>query len=130
MKAAYITRTGPPDVITYGELPDPKPSRIECLIKVSAVDVNPIDIYIRSGMIKDSIPMPYIIGRDLAGTVVETGAGVKQFKPGDRVWATGQGVGGRQGTFSELAAVEEKWLHPIPDHVTDEEIAAISLVGM
>jgi NADPH2:quinone reductase len=130
MKAAYITRTGPPEVIVYGDLPDPRPARTECLVKVLAVDVNPIDIYIRSGMIGNGLPVPYIIGRDLAGTVIEAGDGVKQFKAGDRVWATGQGVGGRQGTFSEIAAVEERWLHLIPDGVSDEEIVAISLVGM
>ena len=43
MKAAYITQTGPPNVITYGDLPEPKPTRKQCLVKVSAVDVNPID---------------------------------------------------------------------------------------
>jgi NADPH2:quinone reductase len=46
------------------------------------------------------------------------------------VWATGQGSDGRQGTFSELAAIDEIWLNPIPGNVTDEDIAAVSLVGV
>jgi NADPH2:quinone reductase len=129
MKAAYIKQTGPPEVIVYGELPAPKPRRTECLIKVGAVDVNPIDTYIRGGLIPAKLTFPYILGRDLAGTVVETGAGVKRFNAGDRVWATGQGTGNRNGTFAEFAAVDERWLFLIPEGVSDEAIVAVSLVG-
>ena len=130
MKAAYITRTGPPEVITCGDLPTPKPGPTECLIKVTAVDVNPIDTYIRSGMVPAKSSFPFILGRDLAGTVVEAGAKVKRFNPGDRVWATNQGFAGRQGTFSEFAAVDEGWLHPTPVNVKDEDVVAVSLVGV
>ncbi|HEV2210485.1 MAG TPA: NADPH:quinone reductase [Verrucomicrobiae bacterium] len=130
MKAAYITRTGPPEVIEYGELPAPKVGRNQCLIQVGAVDVNPIDTYIRSGSIPAKLPFPWILGRDLAGRVLEVGAGVRRFRPGDRVWATGQGAGERPGTFSELAAVDQQWLHPTPAGVSDEAIVALSLVGV
>jgi NADPH:quinone reductase len=130
MKAAYIKQTGPPDVIIYGDLPKPVPGPKECLIKVTAVDVNPIDTYIRSGTIPANIQFPYIIGRDLAGVVVECGAEVKGFKSGARVWVTGQGVGARQGTFSEFAVVEEQWIHATPDGVRDEDVVAVSLVGI
>lgn len=130
MKAAYINQTGTPDVITYGDLPEPKLGRKQCLVKVSAVDVNPIDLYVRSGAIPAKLTFPYIVGRDLAGTVVEVGPGVHGFKPGDRVWATGQGTEGRQGTFAELAAVEDRWLHLIPEGVSDEDAVALSLVGI
>jgi NADPH:quinone reductase len=130
MKAAFIDKTGPPEVITYGDLPTPRPSRTECLIKVAAVDVNPIDTYIRSGMIPAKLSFPYIVGRDLAGTVVEMGADVKRFKVGDRVWVTGQGVEGRPGTFSEFCAVDERWLHATPSGVKDEDIVALSLVAI
>ena len=94
------------------------------------MDVNPIDCYIRSGMIPAQLQFPYIIGRDLAGTVVEVGANVKRFKPGMRVWASGQGVGSRQGTSSELAVVAEEWLRATPDGVKEEDIVANSLVGI
>lgn len=130
MKAAFITQTGGPDVITYGDLPTPKPTRRQCLIKVGAVDVNPIDVYVRSGAIPAKLTFPMILGRDLAGTVVEAGAGVKDFKVGDRVWATSQGSDGRPGTFAEFAAVDYRWLHPIPEGVSDEDIVALSLVGI
>src|SRR6266481_3405942 len=125
MKAAFINKTGPPEVIVYVDLPTPKPGRTECLIKVAAVDMNPIDTYIRGGMIPAKLSFPYILGRDLAGTVIEAGVAVKSFKVGDRVWATGQGAEGRPGTYAELAAVDEKWLHGTPGNVSDEEMAAV-----
>ncbi|MBZ5630600.1 MAG: NADPH:quinone reductase [Acidobacteriia bacterium] len=130
MKAAFINQTGPPEVIRYDDLPEPKPRRTQCLIRVAAVDVNPIDTYVRSGAIPAQLSFPWILGRDLAGTVVETGAGVKRFKPGDRVWATSQGAEGRPGTFAELAAVDERWLNPTPAGVNDEDVVALSLVGI
>ncbi len=130
MKAAYINQTGPPEVIQYGDLPEPKPTRTQCLVKVAAVDVNPIDIYIRSGMIPAKLTFPWILGRDLAGTIMETGPGVKRFKVGDRVWASGQGADGRPGTFAELVAVDERWLYFTPQSVSDEEAVAASLVGI
>jgi NADPH:quinone reductase len=129
MKAAFFTETGPPDVIQYGELPKPKPGPDQCLIKVSAVDVNPIDTYVRGGLIKVPLSFPAVPGRDLAGTVVECGSNVKQFKPGTRVWATNQNAGGRPGTFSEFAVVDECWLYNTPDRVEDEDMAALSLVA-
>jgi NADPH2:quinone reductase len=130
MKAAYINQTGPPENIIYGEMPKPDVGPTQCLIKVTAVDVNPIDIYIRSGAIPAGLTFPYIIGRDLAGVAEKAGNLVKTFKPGDRVWVTGQGVEQRQGTFAEFAAVDEKWIHPTPPNVSDEDIVAISLVGI
>src|SRR5689334_2285426 len=130
MKAAYIEQTGPPELIQYGDLPDLKPKRTECLVKVAAVDVNPIDVYVRSGLIPAKLSFPYILGRDLAGTVMETGIAVKRFKPGDRVWASNQGTDGRPGTFAELATVDERWLNTIPQTVSDNDIAALSLVGI
>jgi NADPH:quinone reductase len=130
LKAAYITQTGPADIIQYGELPTPKPGRRQCLVKVAAVDVNPIDTYIRSGAVAAKLTFPFIVGRDLAGTVVETGPGVKTFKVGDRVWATNQGTDGRPGTFAEFAAVDERWLNPIPQGISEEDAVALSLVGV
>src|ERR1043165_1964008 len=130
MKAAFIQKPGPPDVITYGDLEKPRPGDQQCLVKVSAVSLNPIDTYIRSGMIKANLPNPYVLGCDLAGTVEQVGPGARAFKPGDRVWGTNQGLQGRQGTFAEFAAVDEKWLYPLPPGVKEEEAAAISLVGI
>ncbi len=130
MKAAYITKTGPPENIIVGDLPDPRPAPQQCLVQVSAAAVNPIDTYIRGGMVAMKLPFPFVIGCDLAGTVLECGKETTQFKPGDRVWGSNQGLLGRQGTFAELAAVDERWLYPIPPAVSDEEAAALALVSI
>lgn len=130
MKAAFITETGSPDVIQFGELPDPTPAHGEVLVSVAAVAVNPIDTYIRGGAVKLELPQPYVVGCDLAGTVQAVGAGVTRFQVGDRVWGSNQGLFGRQGTFAELAAVGEDWLYPTPKGVGDADAVAGSLVGI
>jgi NADPH2:quinone reductase len=130
MKAAYIEQTGPPEIIQYGELPKPEPKPNQVLVKVAAVAINPIDTYLRAGTVKMDLPRPFIIGKDLAGTVEAVGDRVKRFKPGDRVWGSNQGHPGRQGTFADYAAVDEDWLYPTPDGVSDDEVAAIALVGI
>lgn len=130
MKAAYIEQTGPAQNLRYGELEKPRPAAAQVLVRVKAVSVNPIDTYIRAGLVKMDLPMPFVVGCDLAGVVEEVGAAVLRFKAGDRVWASNQGLFGRQGTFSQYAAVDAAWLHAIPDGVCDEDAAAIALVGI
>src|SRR5690242_20617464 len=124
MKAAYINQPGPPESIVVGELPKPQPTAGQVLVKVGAAAVNPIDTYIRSGAVKMDLPLPFIVGCDLAGTVEAVGSGAKKFQVGDRVWGSNQGLLGRQGTFAEYAAVDEVWLHSTPASVTDETAAA------
>jgi len=130
MKAAFIRQTGPARNIEYGELPAPEPRGMEVLVKVGAVSVNPIDTYIRNGANYWPLPSPFIIGCDLAGTVVATGPDTRRFRVGDRVWGSNQGLMGRQGSFAELAAVDECWLYPTPEGVADETAAACALVGI
>jgi NADPH2:quinone reductase len=130
MKAAYYTNAGGPEVIQYGELPDPEPKEGEVLVKVLAASLNPIDTYIRAGTVSMPRPSPYIPGCDLAGIVIKLGAGVKRFRVGDRVWGSNQGLMGRQGTIAEYAAVHEDWLYPIPEGVSEQEAAAVALVGI
>ncbi len=130
MKAAFIKQAGPPDNITFGDFPTPEPKGAEVLVKVAAVSVNPIDTYIRGGIIPMPIPLPYVLGCDLAGTVEKCGPDAKRFKPGDRVWGSNQGLLGRQGTFAEYAAVDESWLYPSPNGVSDDALAAQALVGI
>jgi NADPH2:quinone reductase len=130
MKAAYIEQTGGPEVLRHGDLPKPTPREGEVLIKVRAAAVNPIDTYIRAGVVQMPLPKPFIPGCDLAGTVEALGAGATRFKPGDRVWGSNQGLMGRQGTLAEYAAVAEQWLYPIPDGVGFHEAAAVALVGI
>lgn len=114
----------------FGDLPKPEIAAHQVLVRVGAVSVNPIDTYIRGGLIKANLPQPYILGCDLAGVVEEVGAEVTGFARGDRVWGTNQGLQGRQGTFAEFAAVDEQWLYATPVNVGDEEAAAVSLVGI
>lgn len=130
MRAAYITQTGPAENILVGDLPDPAPTASQVLVEVTAASVNPIDTYVRSGITGAALPSPFILGSDLAGVVKAVGANVTRFAVGDRVWGANQGILGRQGTFAELAAVEERWLYETPDAVSDEAAAAMALVGI
>ena len=130
MKASFIRETGPPETIQYDDLPDPTPVGNEVLVKTGAVAVNPIDTYIRNGSPLGKLPQTYIVGSDIAGEVVEIGAGVSKFKIGDRVWGSNQGFMGRQGTFAELCSINQGWLYPLPDSVSYEDSAAAALVGL
>ena len=130
MKAAYIEETGGPEKIIFGELPDPVPGAGEVLVRVGAASVNPIDTYVRGGMVPAELPMPFVVGSDLAGTVEAVGANVTRFQSGNRVWGANQGGHGRQGTSSELACVGEEWLHSIPEGIKEEDAAAVALVGI
>jgi NADPH2:quinone reductase len=130
MKAAYFETTGGPEVIKYGELPTPEPKQGEVRMKVGAAALNPIDTYIRSGIVSMPLPKPFIPGCDLAGTVDKVGPGASRFKAGDRVWGSNQGLLGRQGTFAEFACVHEDFLYPTPATVSDEDAAAVALVSI
>ena len=130
MKAAFIRSTGSPDVIEYGEIPDPEMGRRQVLIRVDAVAVNPIDTYVRGGLIAAELPETFQVGCDAAGVVEAVGAEVDRFRIGDRVWCTNQGLLGRQGTFAEKIAVDEDWCFPTPDSVSSEDVAACALVGV
>ena len=130
MKAALIRTTGSPDVIQWADIESPVPGNCQVLVRTEAVAVNPIDTYIRSGIVKAALPNPYIIGCDLAGVVEAVGPGVKLFSVGDRVWGSNQGLSGRLGTFAEFSAIDEQWLYPIPEQVSSESAAAGALVGI
>jgi NADPH:quinone reductase len=130
MKAAYIESTGGPEVIRYGDLPDPVPASGEVLVRVAVVAINPIDVYIRAGTVAMPLPKPFVLGCDVAGTVVGVGPQATRFHVGDRVWGSNQGLLGRQGTFAQLAAVHEDWLYPTPPGVADSAAAAGALTGI
>lgn len=130
MKAAFIERTGPPDVIRYGDLPEPVAGPRQAVVRVRACAVNPIDTFIRSGSVAMPLPFPFIVGCDLAGEVVAVGTEVDRLRPGDRVWGSNQGLLGRQGTFAEFAAVDERWLSRTPAGVSDRDAAAAALVSI
>src|SRR5581483_10985689 len=97
-----------------GELPVPAAGACDVLVKVNAVAVNQVDTYIRSGRYPVPMPSPFVVGRDLVGTVAaarpESG-----FAPGQQVWCNSLGHGGRQGSFSEYAVVPAERLYPLPE---------------
>jgi len=130
MKCVSITQPGPPEQLTYGDLPVPEIQPAQVLVKIGAASINPIDTYIRSGMIPAPLTFPFIPGCDLAGTVEQTGSAVTRFRKGDRVWGSNQGLFGRQGTLAEFAAVDEDWLYSTPSKMTDQQAAAGALTGI
>ncbi|MBX6312595.1 MAG: NADPH:quinone reductase [Isosphaeraceae bacterium] len=130
MRAAFIESVGPPEAIQVGELPTPRPGQGEVLVRVRASALNPIDLYLRSGLIPMPMAFPYVVGCDLAGTVEAVGPGASRFRVGDRVWGSNQGLLGRQGTAAEYAAVHEDWLYPTPAQLSDIDAAAMALVGI
>lgn len=130
MRAAYIEATGPVENIRVGDLPKPQPAPGQVLVKVHATSLNPIGLYVRSGAVAMPMAFPYIIGCDLAGTVESIGAGVTRLKPGQRVWGSNQGILGRQGVAAEYAAVDQEWLYPTPDALSNQQAAALALTGI
>ncbi len=122
MKAVFIRKTGPYDVLEYGDMPMPEINDNEVLVKVSAVACNPIDTYIRSGKYPINRPFPYIIGRDMVGTVENFGKNVTHFEKGQRVWSNSMGTHNDQGSFSEYVSCHEDYLYKAPDNVDDTEL--------
>ncbi|HEY9472538.1 MAG TPA: alcohol dehydrogenase catalytic domain-containing protein, partial [Mycobacteriales bacterium] len=117
MAAAYITGLGPPEVIRFGRLPMPTVGPTDVLVRVETVAVNPVDTFIRSGAYQTPTPFPFVIGRDLVGSVVTADVGTTGFTPGTRVWANSLGHGGRQGPSAEYAVVAADRLYRLPDGV-------------
>ena len=116
MKAIVIDGYGGPDRLVLRERPDPRPGAGELLVRVRAAAVNPVDWKIRRGDLRMFlwISFPYTPGGDVAGEVVEVGAGVSRFKPGDAVVAF---VDLKQGGgYAELAVVKESAASLKPRH--------------
>jgi NADPH:quinone reductase-like Zn-dependent oxidoreductase len=125
MRAAHVTQLGPPELIRVGELPVPAIGPTDVLVEVETVAVNPVDAYIRSGVWRTPTPFPFVIGRDLVGTVAATGQGVTGFKTGQRVWCNSLGHGGRHGSFSEYVCVPAERLYHLPDAADPAEAVAL-----
>jgi NADPH:quinone reductase len=130
MRAAYIEQTGPSESIQVGELPRPEPGPGQVLVRVRATALNPIDLYIRSGVVAMPMSFPFISGADFAGTVEAVGPGATRYKVGDRVWGSNLGMLGRQGASAEFAAVDEALAYPTPPNQADAEAAGQALVGI
>ncbi|GGI95713.1 NADPH:quinone reductase [Streptomyces brasiliensis] len=126
MRAAYITELGGPDVIRCGELPSPRPGPHDVLVDVEVSAVNPVDGFVRSGAYRTPLPFPFVIGRDLVGTVAEAGPAGGCFRPGDRVWCNSLGHAGRQGAAAERAVVPADRLYRLPEGVSAVDAVALA----
>ena len=126
MDAAWIAERGPAEAIRYGKLPVPRPGPTDVVVRVEAVAVNPVDLLVRSGRYETPLPFPFVVGRDVVGTVAVCGPGVAGFSPGERVWSNSLGHAGRQGPSAELAVVPVGRLYHLPDTV--DPLAAVAIL--
>jgi NADPH:quinone reductase len=123
-KAIRITETGTPEVMRWVDVEVGEPGEGQARVRHTAVGVNYIDTYHRSGLYP--LPLPTGLGSEAAGVVEAVGAGVTVVKPGDRVAY----AGGGPGSYSEVRVLPASVLVPIPDGVPDQTAAAIMLKGM
>ena len=127
MKAMILQAAGQP--MTLGEMPKPVPSAGQVLVRIHASGVNPLDLKIAAGSAAHAcMPLPAVLGIDMAGVVEAVGAGVEGFAPGDSVYGMTGGVGGVQGSLAEYAAVDAELLAHAPRSITLREAAALPLV--
>ena len=125
MQAAYIERLGPPEEILVGELAVSALGPTDVLVAVKMVAANPVDTYIRSGRYLTNVPFPFVVGRDLVGTVIACGQGAP-FHTGERVWSNSLGHDGRQGSFSQYAVVSAERCYRLPDGVDPAIAVAVA----
>jgi len=123
VKAIRVHQFGGPEVLKLEEVPDPQPGPAQVLVQVRAAGVNPVDAYIRTGTYASKPNLPYTPGSDAAGVIIAVGSDVKGFHTGDRVY----GVGAKTGSYAEKALFDESSVHPLPEHVTFEQGAAIGV---
>jgi len=126
MRAVRYHQYGGAETLVVEEAPDPHPGPGEIRIRVAAAGVNPVDWKVRSGAVREVLPvdLPAVPGRDAAGVVDETGAGVQGVRAGDRVF----GLGGVTGATAELAVLSA-WA-PAPAAWTDEQAAGAALAAV
>jgi NADPH:quinone reductase-like Zn-dependent oxidoreductase len=124
MKAVVLKDFGGIDQLELRDVPDPRPAAGEVLVKIAATSVNPIDFKLRSGAARGRIPLelPAVLGRDIAGEIVELGAGVTTFQIGERVL----GLGMR--SYAEKATIAADVLARLPAGLDVVEAGALPLV--
>lgn len=129
-KAFILDRYKKKQPLRLGEMPEPALSPGDVLVEIAAAGLNVLDANIRDGEFKLLLPYkpPFVLGHDLAGTVIGIGSGVSRFKVGDEVYARPRD--GRIGTLAERIAVDEADLALKPGNVSMAEAASIPLVGL
>lgn len=124
-RAAFVNQLGDPSTIEVGELPVPAVGPLDVLVEAEAMAVNHVDTFVRSGSYATPTPFPFVIGRDLVGTVSAVGAGVTELAAGDRVWTNSMGHGGRQGTFAGSVVAPAERVYPLPSGVRSHDAARV-----
>jgi NADPH:quinone reductase-like Zn-dependent oxidoreductase len=124
MKAAVIHQYGGPSELKFEDVPDPVVHDSDVLLKVRATSVNPIDVKMRSGAVKDRFPLtfPAILGVDVSGVIVAVGRGVTSFSIGDRVFAQ------TRNAYATLCAVKADALARLPEGMELADAAALPTV--
>ena len=125
MKAARIHSFGGPDVVGIGDAATPKPQAREVLVSVEAASVNPLDLKIIAGYMKEVFPVefPYVPGTDFSGVVEAVGAQVNNLRAGDRV--VGRSAPERGGAFARGVTIPAADLCVIPANMSLDQAAAL-----
>ena len=127
MKAAFIEQYGGPEVLRYGDLPDPVAGPGEVVVDVVAASVNGADWKVRVGQYKQS-KFPFALGRDFSGVVSAVGEGVQDLKVGDAVFGVCEA--GQEGAYAEKIAVKAAIVAKKPDGLSHVNAAALALTGL
>ena len=104
MKAAFIQRHGGPEVLQYGEMPDPVAFSGQVVVDIVAASVNGADWKVREGKSNQLTRFPYILGRDFSGVVSAVTDGVSHLRLGDEVF--GVCDVGQEGAYAEKIAIK------------------------
>jgi NADPH:quinone reductase-like Zn-dependent oxidoreductase len=127
MKAAFIERHGGPEVLQYGDLPDPVAGPGEVVIDTVAASVNGADWKVRAGEYRQA-KFPHVPGRDFSGVVSAIGEGVEDFNVGDAVFGVCEA--GREGAYAEKIASKAAIVAKKPDALSHVDAAALALTGL
>lgn len=130
MKSFLIDHYKKGGALRLANVPEPDVQDTDVLVRIHATAVNLLDSKLRDGEFKLILPYrpPFILGHDVAGTVVKTGSRASRFKVGDEVYARPRDH--RIGTFAEFIAVNEADVALKPKNLTMAEAASIPLVGL
>jgi NADPH:quinone reductase-like Zn-dependent oxidoreductase len=128
MNASFFRQHGGPEVMEYGEVPDPWVRSGEVLVDVHAASVNGADWKVRSGRYAPLAKFPHIPGRDFSGVVAELGVGVGDLEVGDPVF--GVCDVGREGAYAEKLAIAAALVARKPPALSHVECAAVALTGL
>jgi NADPH:quinone reductase-like Zn-dependent oxidoreductase len=128
MKACFFRKYGGPEVLEYGELPDPVPAAGEVLVDIHAASINAADWKMRAGSYGGAITFPHVPGRDFSGVVAALGKGANDFKPGDAVWGVCEVP--REGAYAGKIAIRQEIVARKPARLSHVQCTAIALTGL